>query len=79
MTQILSGVQFTGYFIEFVVVETKQFVDSTLNVILMWQICGCIGEVIRFVETKQFVGSTLNVILTWQICGCIFDVSMYDN
>ena len=79
MTQILNGVQFTGCFIEFVVVEAKQFVGSTLNVILTWQICGCIGDVSRFVETKKFVGSTLNVILTWQICGCILDVSMYDN
>jgi len=35
-TQILSGIQFTI----FLVVETKRFVSSTVNVILMQQICG---------------------------------------
>jgi len=39
-TQILSGIQFTRHFIEFVVVETKQFVGSNVNVILMRQTCG---------------------------------------
>ena len=39
-TRILSGIQFTKHFIEFVVVETKQFVSSNPNVILTRQICG---------------------------------------
>jgi len=39
-TQILSGIQFTRHFIEFVVVETKQFVSSNVNVILTRQTCG---------------------------------------
>ena len=30
---VFSGIQFTRYFIEFVVVETKQIVSSNLNVI----------------------------------------------
>jgi len=37
--RILSGIQFTKYFIEIVVVETKQFNISNLNVILMQQTC----------------------------------------
>jgi len=32
--RILSGIQFTRHFIEFVVVETKLFVGSNVNVIL---------------------------------------------
>jgi len=39
-TRILSGIQFTRYFIEFVVVETKRFVGSNVNVILTRQPCG---------------------------------------
>jgi len=39
-TQILSGIQFTKHFIECFVVDTKQFVDSTVNVILTRQTCG---------------------------------------
>jgi len=39
-TQILSGIQFARHFIEFVDVETKRFVDSTVNVILRQQTCG---------------------------------------
>jgi len=40
-TRILSGIQYTRYFIEFDVVETKRFVGSNkANVILTWQICG---------------------------------------
>ena len=39
-TQILSGIQFTTHFIEFFVVETKQIVGSTVNVILTRQTCG---------------------------------------
>jgi len=33
-TQVLSGIQFTTHFIEFLVVETKQFVGSFVNVVL---------------------------------------------
>ena len=39
-TQILSGIQFTTYLIEFFVVETKRFVGSSVNVILTRQTCG---------------------------------------
>ena len=39
-TQILSGIQLTRHFIEFVVVETKKFVSSKVNVILTRQACG---------------------------------------
>jgi len=39
-TQILNGIQFTTHFIEFFVVETKQFVVSSVNVILTRQPCG---------------------------------------
>jgi len=39
-TQILSEIQFTRHFIDFLVVETKRFVGSTLNVILTRQTCG---------------------------------------
>ena len=39
-TRILSEIQFTTHFIEFLVVETKRFVGSFVNVILMWQTCG---------------------------------------
>jgi len=39
-TRILSGIQFTTHFIEFLVVETKQFVGSSVNVILTRKPCG---------------------------------------
>ena len=39
-TRILSGIQFTTHFIEFLVVETRRFVGSNVNVILMQQTCG---------------------------------------
>ena len=39
-TRILSGIQFTTYFIEFFVVETKRFVCSFVNVTLTRQTCG---------------------------------------
>jgi len=39
-TQILSGIQFTTYFIESFVEETKRFVGSFVNVILTRQTCG---------------------------------------
>ena len=39
-TRILSGIQFTKYFILFVVVKTKQYVSSNVNaVILTRQTC----------------------------------------
>jgi len=39
-TWILSGIQFEGHFIEFVVVETKEWVGSNVNVIFTLQTCG---------------------------------------
>ena len=39
-TRILSGIQFTTYFIEIFVVETKRFVGSFVHVILTQQTCG---------------------------------------
>jgi len=39
-TQILSGIHFTRHFIELVLGETKQFVGSSVNVILTQQTCG---------------------------------------
>ena len=39
-TQILSGIQFTTYFIEILVVETKRFISSFVHVILTRQTCG---------------------------------------
>ena len=38
--RILSGIQFTTYFIEILVVETKRFVGSFVHVILTRQTCG---------------------------------------
>ena len=38
-TRVLSGIQFTRHFIEFVVVETKELVCSNINVILTRQTC----------------------------------------
>jgi len=38
--RILSGIQFTTHFIGFFVVETEQFVGSSVNVILTRQTCG---------------------------------------
>jgi len=34
-----SGIQFTRHFIEIIVVETKEFVSSNVNVILTQQTC----------------------------------------
>jgi len=39
-TQSFSGIQFTRHFIGFVIVETKRFVSSHVNVILTRQTCG---------------------------------------
>ena len=39
-TRILSGIQFTTYFIENFVVETKRFVGRTVHVILTRRTCG---------------------------------------
>ena len=39
-TRILSGIQFTTYFIDILVVETKRFVGSFVHVILTRQTCG---------------------------------------
>ena len=50
-TRILSGIQFTTHFIEFVVAETKRFVGSFVNVILTQQTCGQHSS--RAVESKR--------------------------
>jgi len=39
-TPILSGIQFTTHFIDFLVVEMKRFVGSFVNAILTRQTCG---------------------------------------
>ena len=39
-TCVFSEIQFTKYFIEFIVVETKQIVGVNANVILTQQTCG---------------------------------------
>jgi len=39
-TCVFSGIQFTRYFIEFVVVETKQIVSGNSNMMLTRQPCG---------------------------------------
>ena len=39
-TRILSGIQFTTHFIDFLIVETKRFVGSFVNVILTRQSYG---------------------------------------
>jgi len=38
--RILSGIHFTTNFIDFVVLETKRFVGSSVSMILMQQTCG---------------------------------------
>jgi len=45
-TRILRGIQVTRHFIEFIVVETKCFVGSNVNVILTRQTCtrACLRE-----------------------------------
>ena len=55
-TRILSGIQFTTYFIEILVVETKRFVSSFVNVILTRQTCGQRSS--RAAESKrQMIGN----------------------
>jgi len=51
-TPILSGIQFTTHFIETVVVETKRFVGSFVNMILTWQTCGQRSS--RAAESKRW-------------------------
>ena len=50
-TRILSGIQFTTNFIDFFVVETKQFVSSFARLILTWQNCGQRSS--RVAESKR--------------------------
>jgi len=49
--RILNGIQFTAHFIEFLVVETKRFFGSFVNVILTRQTCGQRSS--RLVENKR--------------------------
>jgi len=51
-TRILSGIQFTTHIIEFFVVETKQFVGSTVNVSLTRQTSGQRSS--RAAESKRW-------------------------
>ena len=51
-TRILSGIQFTTYFIEIFDVETKRFVGSFVNVILTRQTCGQRSS--RAAESKRW-------------------------
>ena len=57
-TRILSEIQFTRHFIEFVIVETKRFVGSNVNVILTRQTCGqrlsTVAESNRWALEKHF-------------------------
>jgi len=53
-TQILSGIQFTTYFMEFLVVETNRFVGSSVNVILTWQTCGNFRQKTCFARRKNW-------------------------
>jgi len=57
-TQILSGILFTTYFIEFFVVETKRFVGSTVDVILTRQTCGQRSS--KAAESKRRLGALGN-------------------
>ena len=50
-TRILCGIQFTTYFIESFVVETKRFVSSFVNVTLTRQTCGQYSS--RAAESKR--------------------------
>ena len=56
-TQILSGIQFTRHFIEFIVVETKQFVGSNVNVILTRQTCGKRPSMAAEANTERALGN----------------------
>ena len=62
-TRILSGIQFTTYFIEIFVVETKRFVSSFVNVILTRQTCGQRSS--RTAESKH---QTIGKYFSEQIC-----------
>jgi len=68
-TRILSEIQFTTHFIDFFVVQTKWFVGSSLNVILMWQTCGQRSS--RAAESKR---RALGNYFSERIC-CMFLMS----
>jgi len=68
-TRIFSGIQFTTHFIDFFVVETKRFVGSYVNVILMRQTCGQRSS--RAVESKR---RALGNHFSERIC-CMFPIS----
>ena len=70
-TRILSGIQFTTYFIEIFVVETKLFVGNFVHVILTRQICGQISS--RTAESKR---RALGNYFSERICY-IFLISKY--
>jgi len=62
-TKILSDIQFTTYFIDFFVVETKRFVGSFVHMILTQQTCGQHSS--RAVERKR---QALGNYFAEQIC-----------
>ena len=64
-TRILSGIQFTSHFIESVVVQTKWFVGSSVNIILTLQTC---GRSSRAAESKR---QALGNYFSQQICYMI--------
>jgi len=70
-TRILSGIQFTTNFIEIFVVETKQFVGSTVHVILTRQTCGQRSS--RAAESKR---RALRNYFSKRICY-MFQISKY--
>jgi len=71
-TRILSGIQFTTHFIDFFVVETKQFVGSFVHVILTWQTCG--QRSTRAAESKR---RTLGNYFSRRICYMFLNIKMY--
>ena len=62
-TRILSGIQFTTYFIDLLVVQTKRFVGSFVRMILTRQTCGQRSS--RAAESKR---RALGNYFSEQIC-----------
>ena len=68
-TRILSGIQFTTYFIEIFVLETKRFVGSFVHVILTRLTCGQRSS--RATESKRWA---LGIYVSERICY-VFPIS----
>ena len=83
-TRILSGIQCTTHSIDFVVVETKRFVGSFVNVILTRQTCGqrssraaeskrrALGN--YFSERNCYIFLMSKCKIDWDLSLCIFCV-----